>query len=262
MATGLLSKQREIYPKIKIAYPKTPNRMWAFPIFGGLAKIIILIPVFVEISLLSVFDIFIIIINSFVVLFTGKYWDICFNFNLGLMRLIAKTTFFFSGFTDSYPGFDFQNHDFSVDIEKPQNSNRAFAVPLFGGLARFILLIPFGIFSMVISNASRIGVVISSVPVFFSGKYPEATFELAVDATRLNFAQLSYFLGIRDNYPNFFISMKHKNFKLVLIAIALIITFFQMSPYKLDDKVNNVDFKFKQYQQNDYPKNYPQNLYR
>src|SRR3990167_1623104 len=125
----------EIYPQVKIAHPKNPNRIWAFPILGGLVKVFILLPVFVEIAFLAVFDIFLVLINSFVVLFTGKYWEICYTFNLGFMRLLSKLIFYFSGLTDKYPGFDFQAKDFTVDIEMPKNPSRLWAFPVFGGLA-------------------------------------------------------------------------------------------------------------------------------
>ena len=247
----------EVYPKLKIDYPKNPNRMWAFPILGGLFKIIILLPIFIELGLLVVFDFAVIIINSFFVLTTGKYWQFCFDFNLGLTRLFAKVMFFFAGLTDKYPGFDFKLDGFELDLEMPKNPNRLFAIPIVGILARIILLIPFGIFSSIIGNASRLGMVISSIPVFFSGKYPEATYELTRDAMRLSVAQTAYIIGIHDNYPSFQIDWKHKTFKLVLIAIAIVFSIFQatVSSEKQTTPENNL----RPYQDNFTPN---QNQYR
>lgn len=234
----------EIYPQIKIVYPKNPNRMWAFPLLGGLVKIIILLPIFIEITLLTIFDIFVVAINSIVVLFSGKYWQFCFNFNLGLMRLIAKVTFFFAGLSDKYPGFDFKTTTFTLNLAMPKSPNRAFALPLLGGIVRLIFLIPFFIYTNIISNASKIGIVISSIPVLLSGKYPEGTFELTRDATRVSFAQLAYLVGIKDNYPSFYISMNHKTLKLILIAITIIFTLFQWSSSGVggDEEYQKYDF--------------------
>lgn len=226
----------EVYPKLKIDHPKNPNRMWAFPVLGGLLKVVILIPIFIELVLLFTFDFFVTIINSFIVLTTGKYWPFCFEFNLGLMRLLAKVTFFFSGLTDKYPGFDFKLDGFELDLEMPKNPNKLFAIPVLGILARIILLIPFGIFSSIISNASRLGTVISSVPVFFKGQYPEATYELTRDSMRLSIAQTAYIVGIHDNYPSPNIDWKHKSFKLVLIAIAIVFTIFQATTSEQNSK--------------------------
>lgn len=217
----------EVYPKLSIEHPNNPNRLWAFPILGGVVKAIILLPIFLEIAVLSVFDFFIIIINSFFVITTDKYWPFCFEFNLGLMRLLAKVTFFFSGLTDKYPGFDFETKDFTLELEMPKNPSKLFAIPLLGILARIILLFPFLVYGSIINSASRIGIIVSSVPVLFSGKYPQATYELTQDSVRLGFAQTAYFLGIHDNYPSFKINTSHATFKIVLIAIALVFTLFQ-----------------------------------
>ncbi len=134
----------QIYPQLKISRIQNPNKMWAIPIFGILAKMIILIPVFIEVWFVAIYLFFLLIINSFIVLFTGRYWPYCYQMALGLLRLIAKTGFFVSGLTDKYPGFDFVIQDnFSLDMAYPEQPNRLFAIPFFGVLARLILLIPF-----------------------------------------------------------------------------------------------------------------------
>lgn len=247
----------EVYPDLKIPYPQNPNRMWAFPIFGGLTKALILLPVFIWIMVLAMYDFFIILINALMVLFSGKYWGYCYNLNLGIMRLITKTILFFAGLTDRYPNFDFQTPDFTLNIPMPQASNRLFAIPVLGLMARIILLIPFGIFTAVIGNASRIGIVISSIPVFFSGKYPKTTYELTVDATRLSLAQASYFLGIKDNYPSFKVNFdKNNKFKIALIIIGVILTLIQYSGNRWHGSKNN----WQNYQNT--PSLYNQNFYR
>src|SRR5579872_5364083 len=220
----------EVYPEIKIALIKNPNRMWAFPILGGFLKILILIPIFAWIILLGIYDLFIIVINSFIVLFTGKYWDYCYKLNLGIMKLSTKVSFFFAGLTDKYPNFDFNTPDFTISISMPKKPNRLFAFPIFGFIARVILLIPYAIYLMIIVNAARIGTVISSVPVFLAGKYPEPTYELKVDSARLGLAATSYILGFRDNYPSFQIDLKHKRtFKIVLIILGALVFFGQIA---------------------------------
>ena len=60
------------YPDLRIERIQNPNRFYAFPFLGGLFKIIILIPVLIELAFLILFWAFVTIINSFVVLFTGS----------------------------------------------------------------------------------------------------------------------------------------------------------------------------------------------
>src|SRR3989344_1395908 len=63
-----------LYPVININRNEKPNRFYAFPLIGFLTKIIILIPVFIWMAILGIVQGILLIINSFIVLFTGKYW--------------------------------------------------------------------------------------------------------------------------------------------------------------------------------------------
>ena len=181
-----------------------------------------MIPQYIEMFFLVIAAlILVVLINPFVVLFTGKYWSPAHALMSGIFRLGAKMYFFFFGLTNKYPGFDFQiNDNFSLDIPMPQNPRRFFAIPVLGGLARIIMLIPFLIYEGVIRSAAFIGMIYSSFPVFFKGKYPESTFEIERDALRLNLAMSMYMAGFSDKYPSFWISMNHQTTKVVLIILG------------------------------------------
>lgn len=219
---SVTGSDNRIYPVINIERIANPNRLWAIPILGGLVKYIILIPVLLWVLILFVLTGAALAINSLKVLFTGKYWDISYRLNLGLLRLYTKFTFFFNGLTDKYPGFSLNiNDSFTVDIAYPVSPNRLFALPVIGILARLILAIPFLIYLNIMQVANFIGVyVVSSLVVLFSGKYPESTFELFRDNIRLSFAWMAYSFGLSDTYPSFRISMNHRATKLVLIGLG------------------------------------------
>lgn len=214
---------QRFYPELKIDLIQNPNRLYAFPILGGIFKIIILIPIAIEVAFLSLFWLFVSIINSFVVLFAGKYWDFNYNFSLGLFRLFTKVSFYFNGLSNKYPGFSFSLTEFTLDIKKPENPSRFYAIPIFGGLVRIILLIPYFIWTQVLSNASEIGTVASSIPVLFKGYYPESTYELNRDTTRVSLGNYSYMLGLSDTYPSFWVSFNHKTIKIILLVIGVIL---------------------------------------
>lgn len=209
-----------LYPFININHPENPNRFYAVPLIGILIKIIILIPVWIWLGILNIGGFFISLINSIEVLFTGKYWDTAYNYNLGLMCLTIKVIYFLEGLTDKYPGFSRTVQEFNVDIPYPENPNKFFALPLIGGLIRLILLIPYGIYQNVITNAAYLGVIISFLPVLLMGKYPESTYELARDSVRVSQATFVYTTGLSDKYPSFHISMNHKVIKIILIVVA------------------------------------------
>lgn len=215
-----------LYPAIDIKRNEKPNRFYAFPIFGFIVKIFILIPVYIWIFLVCLGGAILSIINSFIVLLTGKYWKTAYNYNLGLLRLNIKTGYFMSGLTDKYPGFGFTIQDnFTVDLTYPEKSNRFFAIPILGGFIRIIILIPYFIYQNIIGSASYIGVLVSFFPVLFMGKYPESTFELARDSVRVNQAIYVYITGISDKYPSFHISMNHKTIKIILIILGILFSF-------------------------------------
>lgn len=219
------SPNDNIYPTISIEIIQNPSRFYAIPLIGLLSKMIILIPVIFELMLLAFLLFFISIINAFMVLFKGKYWEEAYKFNLGFMRFHAKFNFFLYGLTNKYPGFSLDIKDnFTVDIPMPQSPGKFFAIPLIGALARGILLIPFSIFIQILNQAVGIGVfLVASFYVLFKAKYPETIFELVRDTTRLSLASFSYSAGLSDKYPSFSISWRNKEKKLILIAIAVLL---------------------------------------
>lgn len=223
--TGAEQNVSNIYPRISIERIQNPSRFYAIPILGILVKTISLLPVFLYLGILGIGLSIGAIINPFVVLFTGRYWKAAYQFNLGWFRLSTKLTFFLSGLTNKYPGFSRQiNDNFSLDLEYPEKSSRFFAIPLLGGMVRILLLIPFFIYNSVIQHATQMGIFLFSWPlVLIKKRYPETTFELARDQTRLNLSLYVYALGLSDKYPSFRISTHHKVKKLLLIVIALVL---------------------------------------
>ena len=213
-----------VYPDLKATLPQNPQRFWAVPLLGILVKIIIVIPQFIELLFLSIAWVFVWIANSFVVLFTGKYWDTAYILTMGIMRLSTKVMFYMYGFTDKYPGFDFAIHDtYSIEMAKPEHPNRLFAIPVLGGLARIILLIPYFIWGTILYYGSGVGILVSFAPVLFAGKYPESTFELGRDYVRISLATSVYMSGLSDSYPSFAISWNHKVVKIILIILGVLL---------------------------------------
>lgn len=214
-----------IYPSLVINQIQNPNRLFAFPLIGFLIKMILVIPVLIEMIFLAIW-LFVVVnlINSFVVLFTGKYLAHAHSVSVGFIRLYTKINLYFTGLTDKYPGFGLQNSgDLNFDVPLNEKPKRLFAIPVLGGLIRVILLIPYFIFENIINYAVGIGMLILAwVVVLFRGKYPEGLFELGRDVARVDASTFAYMLGLSDKYPSFYISMAHNKIKLILIAISII----------------------------------------
>lgn len=228
------------YPDITVENNQNPNKLYAIPLLGGLIKIILSIPLIFILIFFQLFVFLSVIVNTFVVLFSGKYWLTSYEFVIDLIRFNVKFYLWWAGVTDTYPGFDFQIKDnYKVEVINPQQSNRLFAIPFLGLFARVLLLIPFFIFSSLIENAGRLAAVCASVVVLFSGKYPESLYELVCDSIRLQMASTVYMFGVSDTYPSFYISMKHKKVKIIFIIIAALITLFSAVKSENSKQNNN-----------------------
>lgn len=216
--------EAKIYPHLAVENNKNPNRFYAIPFFGLIAKLIILTPVIIELSVLGFVACIALVINWFFILFTGKYWDSAYKLFVGLLRLGAKTALFIWGITDKYPGFTFDtNKLLELDIAKPEKPNRLLAIPFIGILIRLILLIPYLIFTKVMIHGSLLALLISWFAVTFRGKLPESLYEFEKDTLRVSVALLAYFFGLSDKYPSFNISMNHQTVKILLIIAGAIL---------------------------------------
>jgi len=242
-------EKMKVYPHLKIEKNNTPNRLYAVPLLGFFAKIIMLIPVFIEAVVLGIIFVFLWSINSFVILFTGKYWDTAYDFFLGIMRFYTKISVFMYGLTDTYPGFDLSASKlFLLDIEKPKQPNRLFAIPFFGLLVRFLLLLPYHIFSHVMQNGSWVGMLIGWFWILFYGKFPESIYEFEYDTIRVGLGGICYMTGLSDDYPSFRISMRNQTIKILLIIAGTILTlnsgrnYFFHNEYRKHYQYNNPSY--------------------
>lgn len=216
---------KNYYPNIKIPQNTNPSRFYAIPLLGFLVKIVILIPVFIEALFLGIAFFIIWNINSLVILFTGKYWDPAYTFFLGLMQFSTKLYLYILGIIDQYPGFSLESDKlFELNVEKPTHPNRIFAIPIIGFIARYIMLIPYYIYSQVMRNGSWVAMVISWFPILVYGKFPESSYEFETDTIRVSYASFCYLTGLKDNYPSFSISMNHQTIKILLIIAGALLT--------------------------------------
>ncbi|MEK7571864.1 MAG: DUF4389 domain-containing protein [Patescibacteria group bacterium] len=240
---------KTFYPHLVIPPNKKPNRFYAFPFFGLLIKLIILIPVFIESIVLAIAFPFVLLIAWFVVQFTGKYWDPGYRFFIGVMRFSTKISVFIYGLSDKYPGFSLKTDGhFALDMPKPAHPNKWLAIPILGFIVRFILLVPYQIFSQVLSNGSSLAMIISWFTVLFKKSFPESLYEFEHDTLRVSLAQTAYLVGLSDKYPSFSISMNHQNVKIALIIAGALLTAYNWNDSLQEDKKtyrnNNYEYQY------------------
>jgi hypothetical protein len=226
------------YPSFRVAQNEHPNRLWAFPILGFIVKIFILIPVFLWMWLVGVGMVLASLLNSLSVLFAGEYWVPAYALGRGFMHLMTRTYLYMAGITDRYPGFALAgtaegrasldqpgvtDWEMGLEIPLPAHPGRAFAIPILGGLARGILMIPYGIWASILASGAGLAVCVASAPVLFQGRYPESVYELTRDALRVELASTCYSLGLSDSYPSLSISMNHASVKWTFIILGVIL---------------------------------------
>ena len=203
MSTEVSAKDAD-YPGFTIEHIHSPSRLWAIPVVGGAVKFVIVFPVVLWLLILQFAASILTIINSFVVLFTGKYWEPAYDLAVGSIRLSTKLNCFAIGLSDAYPGFSLGASDYmKLELPMPSQPSRFFAVPLIGGFVRTLLLIPFFIFLYVIGIVVVVVYWIAWVPVLFAGQYPERLFDFMVYALRLQLRLSAYTFGLTDRYPKF-----------------------------------------------------------
>lgn len=216
-----------LYPTFQVENNKTPNKLLNFPFLGILIKMILLIPIWIESFFLAFAAVFLVVINWGVVSITGKYWNTAYKFFLGLIRFWIKIKLYIFGITDKYPGFKLDtNGVFTLEIAKPENPNKWLAIPLVGIFVRFILLIPYLVFSDVMQRGANVAMFLSWFVILFKGRLPEPFYEFEKDSIRVNFAAGSYIVGLSDTYPSFYISMNHQTAKILLIIVGAILSVF------------------------------------
>ena len=187
-----------------IEHIQKPNRLWALPVVGGTVKYIIVLPVAFWLLFVSIAAIVLSYINAFHVLVTGRYWEPAYALAVGSMRLSAKANCFVLGLSDTYPGFTLASSDeVRVEIAMPAQPNRLLASPLFGGIFRLLVLVPFFIFLFVFGLLVWLVFWVAWIPVLLIGQYPEGLFNLMVYAQRLQLRLSAFTFGLSDRYPLF-----------------------------------------------------------
>lgn len=213
------------YPELRVVPNEAPNRLWAIPIFALGVKCVYLFPVLIWVQILgAIFQTFQ-VINGFRVFFSGgEYWPLAHTVGTWYMRLGTATELFLTGITEKYPGFSLEPQEgagFELSIPVPATPSRGFAVPIFGGVVRWFLLIPFLLWQQFLASAAFLATAAAAIVVLIKGRYPESVYELCRDTARVFLAGQCYAAGLSDTYPSFGISMRHPRVKWTLIILTV-----------------------------------------
>jgi hypothetical protein len=164
---------------------------------------IMLIPHFLYLIILGIGAFFISIYSFFVLVFTGKYSDFCFDYFHNYTVYSTRILIYMFGFNDTYPSFEFgksEDDNFSIKIQKKENYSRGLTIIIawFG----YILLIPhliiWYLLGTIISTVSYLGFWY----VIITGRFPKSFISIFEDTIRLLLKINYYALNMDQKYPS------------------------------------------------------------
>ena len=196
------------------------NRWWAFPVLGGIARLVALIPHIIVLALLGILfgtfgsqagsvPVYVMGLAFWVlwipVLFTGHYASWGYGMVGGYLRWSTRVGAFALGITDHYPPFSMRvvDHPVEISFSRPESHNRWWAVPLLGYVVKMIILIPH---FFCLTGLGLVAVILYFtmwIPVLFTGSYPEAPYGFMCGLMRWSLRVLAYLDGLIDRYPPF-----------------------------------------------------------
>lgn len=164
----------------------------------------ILIPHVLLLSFISLWGGILSFISFWVLLFTGRYPESFFEFQVGLLSWNTRFNASFFHLVDGYPEFGINGSHpaIKLDIPYPENLSRGKAlIKLF--FSWFYVLIPHGIALFFVGIASSIVNFIAFWAILFTGEYPESMHSFTVGYLRWSLRVNLYINFMTDEYPPF-----------------------------------------------------------
>jgi Domain of unknown function (DUF4389) len=190
-----------------------------------LVKWFLAIPHFVVLAFLWIAFAILTLVAWVAILFTGRYPRSIFEFNVGVLRWSWRVSFYATSGgigTDRYPPFSLSAQPAgaaTLDVQYPERLNQLLvlvkwflAIPhllivglLAGGSARWLTAAGWRVGVDPAGGGGLLGllVLVAGVALLFSGRYPQALFDLIVGLNRWIYRVIAYVALMTDDYPPF-----------------------------------------------------------
>jgi hypothetical protein len=139
------------------------------------------------------------LISLFAILFTGKYPQGLFKFNVGVRRWHVNVSTYQWLMRDEYPPFSMDAGDYPavLEVDYPQHLNRWLV------LVKWLLIIPHVLVLAVLTFVAILAWIAAWFAILFTGVYPEGLHRFIVGRLRWNERVWLYVLMVTDEYPPF-----------------------------------------------------------
>lgn len=145
-------------------------------------------------------------LSFWIILFTGKYPQSFWEFNLGFMKWSLRVNAVLYNLVDAYPAFwvnENNNNEISnIEIDYPESSNRV-SVLLRTIFGIFYVILPHMVVLYFRLIATSILSFLAWWSVLFTGNYPKDWHEFNVGTLRWSTRLSMYMLYLTDEYPPF-----------------------------------------------------------
>lgn len=170
-------------------------------LFGG---IYIVLPHFFLLYFMMIWGAILSLISWFAVLFTGKYPQSFFNYQLNMKKWNLRVTARLLNMADGYPAFGLSGSDTNTNIELPYPESLNRGLLLLRTFFGFIyVIIPHGFLLFFRAIATYFLIFLSWWAILITGKYPQSWFDFNVGTLRWAMRVGFYLSFMTDQYPPF-----------------------------------------------------------
>src|SRR6476620_11161338 len=178
MATDVISAYPSApYPvTLDVPYPESLSRWKIF------VKWLLGIPHFIVLYFLGIASAVVTFIAFFAILFTKKYPEGLFKFNVGVHRWQHNLNAYVWLLRDEYPPFSMDAGEYPVafDVQYPQELSRWLI------FVKWLLVLPAAIVGLIVVLVAYVATLIAWFAILFTGRYPRGIFDFVVGALRWN----------------------------------------------------------------------------
>lgn len=182
---------RQYLLSFDVAYPARHKRWLLF--FRGL----LIIPHIIALWFLAMAMNILTFLAWFAILFTGRYPEGLWSFNMSVVRWAARVQVYVTGLRDDYPPFGDESYPITFALHRPQRQSRLLI------FFRPLLVIPHYFCLMFVFLAAYIVYFVAWLSVLVLGRMPRGMFNFLVGTFRWTFRVQVYYLMLTDTYPPF-----------------------------------------------------------